>query len=128
MSEVTFAEWLLDRRRAAGLTQDQLAEAVGRHRSYIVKLEKGRIKLPTEPVRSEFHRVLGTSEDDLVRLGIVSSPRAAVWLYQTEDPAPSPSASSARREVARIVMDPRIPDDAVEGIRRVLLGYLDRED
>lgn len=128
MESVTFGEWLFDRRRAAGLTQDALAESIGRDRSYIVKLEKGRIKLPTEPVRAAFHQALGTTEDDLIALGIVGRSRPGVWLYEQREQSVSPATPQARKQVIELVSDPRIPDDAIEGIRRVLLGYLEREE
>jgi transcriptional regulator with XRE-family HTH domain len=125
---VTFGDWLFDRRRAAGMTQDALAEAIGRDRSYIIKLEKGRIKLPTEPVRDDLHRVLGTKEEDLIALGIVRR-RSGVWYYeQGAPPTDLPETSDARAQIAELVRDPRIPDDAIEGIRRVLLGYLNRSE
>ncbi|MCC6945493.1 MAG: helix-turn-helix domain-containing protein [Thermomicrobiales bacterium] len=128
MEKVTFADWLLDRRRAAGLTQDQLADAIGRHRSYIVKLEKGRIRLPTEPVRAAFHTALGTTDEDLRKLGIIPGKRSGVWLYEQRDAAPDPSPSDARSQIIEMIRDPRIPDDAIEGVRRVLMSYLDRTE
>jgi transcriptional regulator with XRE-family HTH domain len=127
MNEVTFGDWLLDRRKAAGLTQDELAAAIGRDRSYIIKLEKGRIRLPTEPVRAEFHRVFETSEDDLLRLGIVK-PERNLWLYEQHETGQSSTSADNRDQVAAMLKDPRIPDETIEGIRRVLLGYLGKSE
>jgi transcriptional regulator with XRE-family HTH domain len=126
MRDITFGDWLLDRRKAAKLTQDELAAAIGRDRSYIIKLEKGRIRLPTLPVRTAFHSVFQTSEEDLLRLGIVK-PERNVWIYDQSDTVIA-TAKDNRAQVVALINDPRIPDDAIEGVRRVLLSYLDRSE
>jgi predicted transcriptional regulator len=43
----TYADWLRGKRLALGITQQQLADATGIHRTYIIRMEKpGHIDLP----------------------------------------------------------------------------------
>lgn len=68
----TYAEWLKARRHDVGLTQQQLADATGIHRTYILRMEKpGHIDLPGLETRQKVHAALGTTEDELIALGIV---------------------------------------------------------
>lgn len=68
----TYAEWLKARRLGAGLTQQQLADATGIHRTYIIRMEKvGHIDLPELETRQKVHAALGTTEEELIALGIV---------------------------------------------------------
>lgn len=41
-----FAAWLRERRLAAGLSQEELAEKAGLHRTYVSQMERG-LKSPT---------------------------------------------------------------------------------
>jgi transcriptional regulator with XRE-family HTH domain len=111
------------------MTQAELASAVGRDRTYIVKIERGAIRLPQPEQRDDFHKVLGTSEDELRFLGIVPTPGTGwAFSYEANVSGTTVSPSQARADVAALARDPRIPDDAIEGIRRVLLGYLERSE
>jgi len=71
MERSAYGKWLRAARRAKRLTQQQLADAVGIDRSYVVKIETGKVQLPEEFSRARFHKVLETSEDELIALGIV---------------------------------------------------------
>lgn len=47
-----FAAWLRERRQAAGLSQEELAEKAGLHRTYVSQLERG-LKSPTLDVLAD---------------------------------------------------------------------------
>jgi transcriptional regulator with XRE-family HTH domain len=72
--QMTFAAWLKIARTRQGLTQEELADRSGFDDSYVNKVEKGHIKLPTYETRQRIHHALGTNEDDLITLGIVRDP------------------------------------------------------
>jgi transcriptional regulator with XRE-family HTH domain len=67
----TYSQWLRSARMRQGLTQEELADRSGFDDSYINKVERGHIKLPTYETRQRIHTVLGTSDDDLRSLGII---------------------------------------------------------
>lgn len=72
MERITYGDWLKAMRRSHGnMTQQELADQVGVHRSYIVKIETGKVKLPEEETRLKFHNVFATSDDDLRELGVI---------------------------------------------------------
>lgn len=78
MERLTFGDWLRGMRSRHGeMTQQALADATGLQRSYIVRIERGGVKLPNEETRARFHAVFGTTEADLEQLGIV--PRYDEW-------------------------------------------------
>ena len=80
---MTFAQWLRRRRREGGVTQVQLAERAGLGRTYVTALEGGAVTLPTANTRRAIHQVLGTSDEELIALGIM-----AVDAYTGEEYAP----------------------------------------
>lgn len=126
MEERTFGDWLRQRRKDAGLTQLELAEAMGRGRTYIVKIENGSIGTPQPEQRAAIHSVLGSSEEELQFLGLIPSPRSG-WAFSFDkDRARDLRSETGRtRElVSELVMDRRIPDDVIEGIRTTLLQYV----
>jgi transcriptional regulator with XRE-family HTH domain len=71
MNTETYGDWLDRQRRRRKLTQQQLGDAVGLKPSYISKIKNGHIKLPDEDTRARIHQALGTTEDDLVAVGIL---------------------------------------------------------
>lgn len=83
----TFGQWLRGKREETGLSQERLAVAVGVDRAYVNKVERGKVNLPNPETRERFHQVLGTSEEDLVRAGIVQGVRQT-YLDQSGDPIP----------------------------------------
>ncbi len=52
-------------RKAAGLTQAQLADAAGLHQQTISHIECGRIKVPSWPAVCRLSQVLGAKPEDL---------------------------------------------------------------
>lgn len=69
----TFGEWLKEARarQRPALRQQDIADAIGVDRSYIVKIETGRIGLPQHETRQRIHAALGTSDDELRERGII---------------------------------------------------------
>lgn len=65
MKTDTFGEWLRIERKRAGMSQEGLARKAGLGRTYIIKLERGGVVLPTRETRDRLHAVLGTSEQQL---------------------------------------------------------------
>jgi transcriptional regulator with XRE-family HTH domain len=124
---MTFAQWLKRTRREKGLTQRVLNEKAGLGKNYVTALEGGSIELPTKATRQALHFVLGTSDQELMNLGLLE-----VDPYTGEDRAP-------RRQPAAIqptgnpfdLTDPRYA--VVEALKRIdltgprgsyLAGYL----
>jgi transcriptional regulator with XRE-family HTH domain len=129
MTIPTFGEWLKERRLSSGLTQEELANAIGSPRTYVIKIEKGEVRLPKDRLRLRIHQALGTSDDELLRLGIMKPRHSPSWVYEVNvSDAGVIKANETRAQVVALINDPRIPDDAIEGVRRVLLGYLDRSE
>lgn len=56
-----------ERRTAAGMTQDDLARAVGVSRQSIISIERGRYE-PSLPLALRFARVFACATDDLFAL------------------------------------------------------------
>lgn len=69
-----FGAWLRGKRGRKGdpgfITQEALAQRIGVTRSYIVQIES-KPDTPTFPTRRKIHDALGTSEDELIALGII---------------------------------------------------------
>lgn len=59
-------------RRVRGLRQSDLEEKAGLGYSHVSKIERGVLRMPTEEVRQRIHEVLGTSEEDLVKAGVLT--------------------------------------------------------
>ena len=71
MAWQSFGDWLVHKREERELSQGRLATASGIARPYITRMESpGGVKLPTPETRQKLHRVLGTSDDDLVAAGV----------------------------------------------------------
>lgn len=67
----TFGDWLRSKRKARRLTQEELAVDAHLNRTYINAIENGRVQLPTADTREKLHRVLGTSDQDLISAGLL---------------------------------------------------------
>lgn len=67
----TFSSWMKSARLRAGLTQEELARRGEFDDSYINKIERGKIRLPNLETRQRIHESLGTTEEELIALGIV---------------------------------------------------------
>ena len=93
--EISFGEWLRERRSALDLTQWELAERVGCSRETIQKIELGT-RRPSKQVAELLAACLGIASEDhdalvnWARLGSRHAPRTSATL-----PAPSPQQSSA---------------------------------
>lgn len=68
---MTFGHWLRSNRTEKRLSQEALAARIGVDRTYISKVENGGIGTPEVETRKKLHREFGTSDDELVRLGIL---------------------------------------------------------
>lgn len=71
INTLTYGEWLKRSRRRRNITQETISDRAGIGRSHISAIENGRIGLPEGPTRLRIHAVLGTTEDDLVEVGIL---------------------------------------------------------
>jgi transcriptional regulator with XRE-family HTH domain len=69
---MTYGQWLKHQRTIRGMTQTALEEAAGLSDKYVSRAENGRVELPDETTRFKIHRVLGTTEDDLVAVGLLT--------------------------------------------------------
>jgi transcriptional regulator with XRE-family HTH domain len=74
-NEPSYGEWLRRKRgtkRMPGfISQQGLADKVGVLRTYINQIENGRVDVPEYPLRQRIHEALGSSEQELIDLGIV---------------------------------------------------------
>lgn len=72
---MTWSEWLTGKRGKRGepgfVSQEELARRMGVGRSRIVQLEEAGREPPSYAVRAKVHAALGTSDDELIALGIV---------------------------------------------------------
>jgi transcriptional regulator with XRE-family HTH domain len=59
---VVLGDFLRDRRKAARLSQTDLAERTGIPQTYISRIERGEVGLPQRATREKFHAALGTTE------------------------------------------------------------------
>ena len=67
MSTDGLGAFVAERRHQLGLRQADLADAVNAHdRTYITAIEKGRIRLPEQPMRAKLAQALGVREIDLL--------------------------------------------------------------
>lgn len=100
-STLTYGDWLKAAREDAGMTQKALALAIGLKgddaRTYISTLERGKINMPNLENRERIHAVLGTSEQDLIRAGIIEG---------RVEPAPTdidPETAEMRHRAHRLI-------------------------
>lgn len=84
MSNMRFGDWLKSIRMSQGLTQSELEAAANLGTAYVSKVERGDIALPGPEARSRIHQAFGTTEDDLVEVGILVrfEPRPGSVIYQ----------------------------------------------
>lgn len=106
MDRITFGEWLKAMRRSHNnMTQQQLADQAGVHRSYIVKIETGKVMLPEEETRQKFHQIFKTSDDDLRHLGVIEE--LDIWGRRLQ---PQRATEGPRSTVPNV----GIPDSSLE--------------
>ncbi len=71
MMQTTFGKWLKSERRRRAITQADIEQQAGVSVSHVSKMENGHIGMPEPETRARIHKALGTSEDDLVDLGLL---------------------------------------------------------
>lgn len=78
---LTYGEWLRRKRGTRGtpgfISQQDLGDRAGVLRTYINQIENGRVGTPEPPLRRRLHEALGTSEEELVRIGLISASQLA---------------------------------------------------
>lgn len=89
--ELTFGDWLRSKRGMRGapgfVTQEELARRMGVERTFVVQLENPKRPTPTYPTRMKIHAALGTTEDELIALGIVRGNHQAVRAVNEDRPS-----------------------------------------
>ena len=126
MNTSAFGNWLREHRKARRLSQEALGRVIGADRTYISKLETGAIGMADPPLRQRLHDEFGTSEDDLVSLGLLRVVQVPGLppSYIPDSRKPSPAADMG--DVARITdLVQQMPDEAVQHLRRFLEAMRD---
>lgn len=114
MSTETFGTWLETQRRRRKLTQRTFGEAAGLAPSYVSKIENGHIILPDDETRARIHAALGTSEDDLVAVGILERidspvPGGEPVYIAAESITPGDRAAAEAHQAIHVVPEPGLP-------------------
>lgn len=71
MNDVTFGKWLKAQRRQHKMVQRDVEAAATLDHSHYSRMENDHIGMPEPETRERIHRVFGSSEDDLVALGLL---------------------------------------------------------
>lgn len=137
----TFAQWLRRERKAHGLTQLELAQQAGLGRTYVTALESGSVTLPTLQTRLALHHILGTSDDELISIGLLAvDPVTGDEYSPSSSPPSSEGASNSRRsgsdteqppallaetrgKIVRLLDERDIPAAVLNGIVSMLEGF-----
>ena len=136
--KTTYGTWLRSMRQRQGWTQAEMAERSGVPTSHLSKLERGTIGLPSPATRARLHAALGTTADDLVRVGILTRidgehGRTPVYIPAGDKPAPLPPVLSEADVLTVSVRDPRadvlallegLTDDEVRSVTSALRALL----
>ena len=117
-----FGDWLREHRKARKLSQEALGEMVGADRTYISKLETGNVGMPDAPLRKRFHDAFGTSESDLVDIGLLRVMTVpGLEPSYIASPRGSYSVAADIGDIAAITdIVQSLPDDAAQHLRRFL--------
>ncbi len=76
MNAATYGEALRRVRARKKVSQDELVRRTGMDRSYVSRVENGRITMPQEDSRERFARALGvTNEEIFAEMGLVTEER-----------------------------------------------------
>ena len=111
---------LKELREAAGLTQKELAEKVGVHRSYISMLESGVRHNPSDAVLYRIAKACGRSYEYFCsRINRVPNHQAAVreWLEGQDDPS--------RVQLIKMVLE--LDEGDVRALHPIVQRLLDRQ-
>lgn len=71
MSKVTYGTWLKEQRAGLRMSQEVLEQRANLSARHVSKYENGKLNIPTDDVRMRIHEALGTSEEDLVDIGLL---------------------------------------------------------
>lgn len=100
----SLAGYIRDRRLAAGMTQDDLAERSGVSQPVISDIERSRTKLPNAEARRGISRALGVRHIDvLVAAGELSPDE--VPGYDATAPVPDPQMEAILHQVRNLSAD-----------------------
>ena len=100
-----------ERRQALNITQEELADALGVRRTYLLAIEKGRNKLPNIEVRRQLAAILGIRHLDLlVAAGLLN---------------PDEVEEERRVSPVALELEPALEGLSPEGLR--VVAYLARE-
>jgi transcriptional regulator with XRE-family HTH domain len=72
MSDSTFGQWLRQARTShqPRISQERLSQLTGIERTYLSKMENGKVELPLMETRERIHAALGTTDADVTAFGI----------------------------------------------------------
>jgi transcriptional regulator with XRE-family HTH domain len=117
----TLAGFILRQRERLGMSQTELATALGLTRSHLSQIEKGKIALPNADIRRRLALALGVSHQAiLVAAGELSEEEAGAALAYRP---PFAEGDIRRRIVARL---PDLRDDDAEAVLIITNGLADR--
>lgn len=125
---MSFGDWVKQKRTALGLSQERLAQAAVVDRAYVNKIERGKIGLPLLDTRARFHKALGTTEDELVALGIVPGDATAVthagYARATGQTVTATATQPFVDEVVSLMRQIEWDERSQDFLRLVLLGMI----
>lgn len=136
---ITFAQWLRRERKIKGLTQAELAESAQLGRTYVSALESGRVILPQRRTRLAIHHILGTSDDEMIDLGILAIDEATGEEYSPQSrPPESPVSattrsqyvityggdSGARKDLWELFSEIELTEERVETLRAIFQSWI----
>jgi transcriptional regulator with XRE-family HTH domain len=116
--ELSFGEFLRQKRRAAGISQRRLAELAGLDFSYISKLENNRLSPPAAETALKLADLLGCLPEELL------SAAGKLPGEVGQNLASSPAAVRFLREASAL----GLTTDEWEKMRGMLLGLREEED
>ena len=123
---MSFGEWVVMERDKREMSQGDLEAQTGISHSHMSKIENGRVRNPADTTRARFHRVFGTSDDDLVEAGLLTKrPRmGGGFIYEPTKMTTSIAADMGERAAIAAIIDD-MPDEAVQHLRLFLEAITD---
>lgn len=128
----TFGDWLKTTREEQGYSQSELGEMIDMHRTYVNNLERAD-KWPRPETRERFHRVFGTTDDDLVCAGIAERKvfprpgRPDVVRYE-QIKVRTVSMDDVPDEVKEMLVEIDWSSRNTEMVTRMLMTFIDDDD
>ena len=71
MKNMTYGDWLKEQRSRLRMSQAEVEKRADLGNRHLSKFENGHYRMPTEDVRLRIHAALGTTDEDLVEVGIL---------------------------------------------------------